>query len=102
MLKWLSTVVQVKKFFFKYFGPYEILDRIGGSQIHPVLHVFKLKKAVPPAQVHDSDISFLSIIDDSTLVFPCKLLGRRTIKHGRGFIIQALIAQTGLPTSLTT
>jgi hypothetical protein len=33
-----------KKLSFKYFGSYEILDRIGGSQIHPVLHVYQLKK----------------------------------------------------------
>jgi hypothetical protein len=64
-----------QKLSFKYFGPYGILPRIGkmaykhnqvGSKIHPVLHVSEFKKLVPPNQVHDSSMSFISIVNDPT------------------------------------
>jgi hypothetical protein len=96
-----------QKLSFKYFGPYEILARIGkmayklklpaGSKIHPVLHVSQLKKLVPPDQVHDSSLSFISVTNDFTLVCPSKVLRRRQIKHGHGYISQALIAWEGAP-----
>jgi hypothetical protein len=101
-----------QKLAFKYFGPYEILARIGkvayklklpiGAKIHPVLHVSQLKLAVPPNQVHDSNLAFLSITDDSISVYPSEVLGRRMIKRGRGFIHQVQVTWSGLPASLAT
>ncbi|KAK1612104.1 hypothetical protein QYE76_035777 [Lolium multiflorum] len=101
-----------QKLAFKYFGPYEILARIGkvayklklpiGAKIHPVLHVSQLKLAVPPNQVHDSDLTFLYITDDSISVYPSEVLGRRMIKRGRGFTSQVHVTWNGLPASLAT
>ncbi|KAK1679361.1 hypothetical protein QYE76_040209 [Lolium multiflorum] len=101
-----------QKLSFKYFGPYEILARIGkmayklklpiGAKIHPVLHVSQLKLAVPPNQVHDSDLAFLSITNDPSSVYPSEVLGRRMIKRGRGFIHQIQVTWSGLPASLAT
>jgi hypothetical protein len=101
-----------QKLAFKYFGPYEILARIGkvayklklpiGAKIHPVLHVSQLKLAVPPNQVHDSNLAFLSITDDSISVYPSEVLGRRMIKRGRGFTNQVHVTWNGLPASLAT
>lgn len=100
------------KLSFKFFGPYEILARVGkvayklklpaGSQIHPVLHVSQLKKSVPPAQVAASDLSLCFITDDYSLLQPCELVGNRSIQRGRHFVYQVRVRWEGLPSSLQT
>lgn len=100
------------KLSFKYFGPYEILARVGkvayklrlpdNSQVHPVLHVSQLKKMVPPSQVHTTDLSFNFLIDELFLVQPAKVQQNRLIRHGRGHIPQVLVSWTGLPATLCT
>ena len=89
------------KLAFKFFGPYEILAKVGkvayklklpmGSQIHPVVHVSQLKKFVPAEQVHSTDLSFLSITDPAEVVQPKDIVEHREIKHGRGFTAQVLV-----------
>jgi hypothetical protein len=100
------------KLSFKFFGPYEILARIGkvayklklpaGSHIHPVLHVSQLKKSVPPDQVTDSNLCFQFLTDECFVVQPIEVLATRQIKRGRGFITEVQVSWTGLPPSLTT
>ena len=87
-----------QKLSFKYFGPYEILGRIGkvayklklpmGSQIHPVLHVSQLKKSVPPDQVINSASSCQFLTETCFMVQPLEVLATREIKRGRGYITQ--------------
>jgi ribosomal protein L21E len=101
-----------RKLFFKFFGPYEIISRIGkvayrlklpdGSQIHHVLHVSQLKKCVPSTQVHDSDLNFQFITNECFMVQPLHILASRTIKRGLGFAEQVQVAWTGLPSTLST
>jgi hypothetical protein len=100
------------KLSFKYFGPYEVLARIGkvayklklpeNSQIHPVLHVSQLKKMVPSDQVHTTDLSFHFLTDELSLVQPALVQQRRAMKRGRGHIDQVLVSWTGLPATLCT
>jgi len=74
------------KLSYKYFGPYLILQKIGqvayklqlpaASQIHPVLHVSQLKKALPPEAKLSTyeDLQLLSILE--TLP-PAQVLAQR-------------------------
>ena len=98
------------KLAFKYFGPYEVLARIGkmayklklpaGSQIHPVLHVSQLKKSVPPSQVHDSSSSCQFLTDSCYILQPLEIVGKRDIKRGSTYIHQVQVTWMGMPPSL--
>lgn len=96
------------KLSFKFFGPYEILEKIGAvayklklppsDTIHPVFHVSQLKQA-PPA-----DHQVLSDLPpaDLSLQFPVQVLQRRLVTRGTEAVTQALIQWSGLPSSLAT
>ena len=101
-----------QKLSFKYFGPYEVLARIGrmayklklpaGSQIHPVLHVSQLKKQVPPDQVISRTPSCNILTDSCFDVQPLAITGTRSIKNGHGFRDQVRVQWTHLPQEVST
>lgn len=94
--------------FFKYFGPYHVLEKIGGAAyklqlpasalIHPVFHVSLLKKAVGE---HDQVSGELPIQTD-TLQFPVKLLDRRVQTKNDRTISQVRVQWSSWPPALTT
>lgn len=96
------------KLMFKYYGPYQILDRVGKvayrlalpvtSRIHPVIHVSQLKKAIGAnVQVQTQLPSPLDV-----LLVPSRILQRRLRQDGPVAISQVLVQWSGQPESLAT
>jgi hypothetical protein len=96
------------KLAFKFFGPYQVIAKIGSvayklnlpdsCHIHPVFHVSLLKKAVGP---HDQASSPLPVLSDS-LHAPEKVLQRRILRRSTGDVPQLLIQWSSWPTELAT
>jgi hypothetical protein len=99
------------KLAFKYFGPYEILERVGkvayklqlppGSSVHPVFHVSQIKEHRPdytPVFAEFPKLPSLDIIDTS----PERILDRRMVKKGNAAIVQVLVKWTHLPEDSAT
>lgn len=96
------------KLSFKYFGPFEITQRIGtvayklnlpeSSSIHPVFHVSQLKQSVK------STLPVSATLPSTTLQlqFPEQVLDRRTVSRGGSSIDQILVRWSGLEDVLAT
>lgn len=99
------------KLAFRYFGPFQITERIGEvayrldlpqqAKIHPVIHVSQLRAGVPP----DTPIMpELPVLDEDLLPFqvPAEILQRRTAQRGTRQVQQVLVHWSGFPSSLAT
>ncbi|XP_074302165.1 uncharacterized protein LOC141633605 [Silene latifolia] len=89
----------------KYYGPYQVIDRIGKAayklnlpsyaQIHPIFHVSQLKKC------YDSTKSAGALpalfYDSSMPKVPEAILERQLVKRGRVAGIKVLIKWLGFP-----
>lgn len=97
-----------QKLSFRYFGPYQILSKIGSaaykldlpnsSTVHPVFHVSQLKLFIqPPTQVS-------AVIPDLSDPFqvPVAILQRRMVSRGVRAVQQGLVQWSSLPQSLAT
>jgi hypothetical protein len=88
------------KLAFKFYGPFDILEKIGtvayklklppSSMIHPVIHVSQLKKCVPSDRVIDSTLP----PDPPDLQLPEKIVARRARTLGS--------SSAGMPDTLAT
>jgi hypothetical protein len=94
------------KLAFKYFGPYQVLERIGKaaykldlpeeSLIHPVFHVSQLKPFLPNYSPVFAELPKVAELDKQE-IYPEVILQRRLVKKGSKAIPQALIKWTTLP-----
>ncbi|CAN6244705.1 unnamed protein product [Urochloa humidicola] len=97
-----------QKLSFKYFGPFDILERIGQvayklklpptSSFHPVFHVSQLKKAV----IDPSQVSPLFPDDIDLPRVPEVVLQRREVTRGGRQVNQVLIKWSLWPESMAT
>jgi hypothetical protein len=100
-----------QKFSYKYFGPYEVLSKVGavayklqlpaGSKIHPVVHVSLLKQALLSNNVAQPDLpSKCSVLEDVST--PLQILDTKTIDAGKHSIRLVHVQWSGLSASWTT
>uniref|UniRef100_A0A0A8ZG93 Chromo domain-containing protein n=1 Tax=Arundo donax TaxID=35708 RepID=A0A0A8ZG93_ARUDO len=99
------------KLAFKYFGPYNILERIGavayrlelpeGSLIHPVFHVSQLKRFTPDFTLVYSELPKITKLEGEQLE-PELVLQRRLVKKGNQAIPQVLVKWKGLSANSAT
>ncbi|XP_026378887.1 uncharacterized protein LOC113273368 [Papaver somniferum] len=95
----------------KYFRPFEVLQRVGNvayklklpveSRIHPVFHVFQLKKKVGQ---HITTTTSLPLVDvsGSFIVTPIAVLDSRHVLRGNNTTLQLLIHWAGAPVEDST
>ena len=88
-----------RKLSYKYFGPYLILQTVSKvayklqlpatSQIHPVLHVSQLKKALPPDASLSKDVEMQLLLTLDTLP-PSQVLAERLRSRSAYLIIRTI------------
>jgi hypothetical protein len=108
-----SLVVQrpCAKLAFKYYGPYEIIDKIGSvayklqlspcSKIHPIFHVSQLTQFTPDHSPVFAKLPKAPSLDVAEVARE-SILDRRLVKRGNEAITQVLIQWSELPSSSAT
>ena len=100
-----------QKLSFRYFGPFQILQRVGKvayklalpleARIHPVVHVSQLKKHILASIQVSADLDMIPS-DPSAELLPVAVLDHRWISTGSSPKHQVLIQWEGLPSSRAT
>lgn len=96
------------KLAFRYFGPFQVLARVGGTsyklelpdncKIHPVIHVSQLRQAVPPTVKVLTELPAPAVL----LPEPVAVLETRLYHKGGAHQPQVLVQWSGQPASLAT
>lgn len=89
----------------KYYGPFEIIDKVGkvayrlklpeGSQIHPVFHVSQLKKSLSKGRQVSPKLPLVSG-GGKLRIEPIAILDRRLVKRRNEPIVQLLVRWSNL------
>lgn len=98
------------KLSFRYFGPYEVIAKVGkvayelllpdSTSVHPVFHVSQLKKAIPPSLQVSTNLPHSTTTD--SLRFPVKILQKRLKPHSSRLVYEVLVQWSFWPTSMAT
>ncbi|XP_073355595.1 uncharacterized protein [Aegilops tauschii subsp. strangulata] len=97
-----------QKLSFKYFGPFQVVQRVGQvayklqlpalCSIHPVFHVSQLQRALPPSEQALEELPAKAASSPE----PVEVLGTRLHRRGKNQVPQVLIRWTDQPASLAT
>lgn len=101
----------IQKLSFRYYGPFEVLQKIGAvayklnlpqdSRIHLVVHVSQLKRHIPPLVSLTADLSSICTEPSKALVLEA-FLDTRPCQKGNSSIKQVLVQWTALLTEMAT
>jgi hypothetical protein len=96
---------QFPKLSYKYFGPYQVLERIGAvayklqlpalAQVHPVFHVSQLKPFIANYSPVYSELPPAPDLAASA-TWPEEILDRRLVRDGHAATVQVLIKWSSL------
>jgi hypothetical protein len=96
------------KLSYKYFGPYEVLQKVGAvayrlrlpesSSVHPVFHVSQLKQYIKPTCA----VSATPPTAATSLCYPVQVLQRRSIARGGHQVEQVLVRWSDCDEALDT
>jgi transposase InsO family protein len=96
------------KLSFKFFGPYEVLERVGqvayklrlpqSSRVHPVFHVSQLKPCVGPGTPVSQNLPAA----DALFQVPIQVLRQRARQRGHRTVIQVLVQWSGTDVTQAT
>jgi hypothetical protein len=99
------------KLSYKYFGPYEVLERIGAvayklqlppaAKVHPVFHVSQLKPFTAKYSPVFSELPLVPALDASS-ARPQHILDRRMVRDGQSAAVQILVKWSHLPPNEAT
>lgn len=99
------------KLIFRYYGPFQVLQRVGQvaykldlpsqAKIHPVIHVSQLKKHVPALAEVSSDLSSVCT-DPAQQLLPVALLDRTLVPKAGATAVRVLVQWDNLPIHMST
>lgn len=100
-----------QKLGFRFFGPFEVLKRVGNvsyklklldnARVHPVIHVSQLKKSLRPGESASSTLP-VALMQDAPPAQPQAIEETRMVRRGVKMVPQVRLSWSGCPSSYST